>query len=269
MVRLFAALVSLLVYLYQPMAFAMSSIEEPDKIKWRPEIAEQRKPVEGSKPVIEEIKSKEPFINMQEEKIWSFEEDKEDDKSIDSLGDFGWLDGFVKFLAMLIEAVLWVIPLVIIYYLYRYREVWMNLVQGKGFRTDKADIADTLFGLDVTRESLPDDIQFEAANLWHQGQHREAICLLYRGALAALLRVYAFNLPPGATEEDCLRQVEQHQYAARNEAQPDVPDRAGHFRRLTGLWINVAYAHRLPVEPDFLAICNSWNQTYGDAMELG
>lgn len=269
MVNLFRYCCILLLALQLSPVKAMSSIDEAEKTSWRPELNEQRQPIESAKQVVTDLKAKEPFINMQEEKIWSFEEKKDDkDKSTNAFDGFGWVNDAVKFLAVIVEALLWLVPLLLIYYLYRYREYWMNLVQGRGFRADKTQLADTLFGLDVTPESLPDDIQQEARALWQQGLHREAISLLYRGALAALLRLYTLNLPPGATEHDCLRQVERFQRDATMRTEENLRDRAAHFRQLTSIWINVAYAHRVPVESEFLRLCLSWNENYADAMEL-
>jgi Domain of unknown function (DUF4129) len=95
---------------------------------------------------------------------------------------------------------------------------------------------DTLFGLIVTPESLPDDPSGAALDLVVRGRLREALSLLYRAALASLVHVHHVPLVEGHTEGDCVR-------AARRALSPAA---AGYFERLVGVWQAAAYGARLP-----------------------
>ena len=230
-----------------------------------PDVAEKRQDIEVSKSVIKEIKLKEPFINIQEERIWSFFDDE--DELDDEVGDNAWLSDLIEFVAIFIEAALWLAPVVLALYVYRYRDYCMSILTGKSLRVSKSEIPDSLFGLDITEKSLPDDIEGVAFNLWQEKMYREAVSLLYRGALASLFKQYKFNLSRGATEHECVRQiVSTHLHSADN-----VHDRQRieHFKQLTNVWIDVAYAHRIPAEATFESICTGWNKLFVDIRDGG
>jgi len=107
---------------------------------------------------------------------------------------------------------------------------------------------DALFGLAVTPESLPADVAADAAMLARQGKVREALSLLYRGALSVLVHRDRVALAEGDTEGDCLR-------AARKA----LPDSAGnYFAQLVTTWIAAAYAGRLPEATAAEALARDW-----------
>ena len=242
-----------------------------DKVDKRPELSAERKGIEESKSIIKGIISSEPFVDIQEEKIWNFEEDIKEE-NIDVNPDIGWLSDAVRFFSMIIEAALWLVPILIVFYLYRYREYWFNLVQANGLQKDQPDIPETLFGLDIRKESLPDDIENAAQKLWQQSKHREAVSLLYRGALSSLFKQYRFELSPGATEQDCIRQLQLNSRAGSDVTidipidipidVTDVEERIKRFTRLTDVWVSIAYAHRFPEELVFSQICDDWNHYF-------
>jgi len=259
-----------------PVAFAMSDEPVSEETNWVPEVAEARQDIQASKSVIEDVKSKEPFINVQQKKIWDIS-DKDEDESeedFDDETDSLWLTDLIGVIAMVVEAALWVIPVLLILYIYRYREYCVNLLQGKGFKRDQDVIPETLFGLDIREKSLPDNIEQEANLLWQQKKHRDAVSLLYRGSLASLFKQYKFELSPGATEQDCIRQIElSHHDEAVTEPQQAQDQtsrnlqRIAHFKRLTNVWVEIAYAHRVPADSAFVSVCTGWNQQFQSAEE--
>src|SRR6185436_2274457 len=93
-----------------------------------------------------------------------------------------------------------------------------------------------LFGLDIAPETLPADVAGAAAQLLAAGQVRDALSLLYRGALSALVHAKGLPFQAGATERDCLRRAR------------DVLPREGQafFVELIAAWEATAYAGRLP-----------------------
>jgi Domain of unknown function (DUF4129) len=106
----------------------------------------------------------------------------------------------------------------------------------------------TMFGLEVAPESLPDDIAAAAKALAAQGRIREALSLLYRGALSALIHRHQIALSAADTEGDCLR-------AARKELPPGG---AEFFGNLVQAWQRTAYAGRAPDIPAVDALCTQW-----------
>lgn len=239
-----------------------AKVEEP--VDKRPEVSHNRKDIDDSKVVIVEIMSEKPFVFIKEEKIWNFEKTDKEDPEVSP--DIAWLTGLISFLTMLIEAVLWLVPLIVVFYLYRYRDYWLNLIQGKGIKQDNTDLPQTLFGLDIRQESLPENIEKAANLLWQESHHREAVSLLYRGALAALFKQYRFDLPAGATEHDCIRQLESNTYnvniSINENTRAIINERTDQFKKLTDVWVSVAYAHRLPDSIVFDEICNNWNHYF-------
>ncbi|VAW63320.1 hypothetical protein MNBD_GAMMA08-963 [hydrothermal vent metagenome] len=221
----------------------------------RPEVVEARGDIENSKLIITEIIEKEPFVNVTEEKLWRFKE--EDQAEVDVEG-FELLNAIMAFMAMIIEASLWLLMVLIIYLLYRHREYWLNLIQGKAPRKSTPDLPNTLFGLDITPENLPDDIEFTAKALWRDKYYREAVSLLYRGSLASLFKLYDFDLPVGSTEHDCIRQLELN-FKKQNDT---AEKRINKFKQLTSVWVDIAYGHKHPDDVVFDDLCENWNQYF-------
>jgi len=105
-----------------------------------------------------------------------------------------------------------------------------------------------IMGLEITPESLPSDLLGAARVAWLSGDPKEALSLLYRGALSALINRHALPIRPSDTENDCLQQVLQHQ----------TPPLAQYFRTLTQVWTRTAYANLAATAPEFEALCRDW-----------
>jgi hypothetical protein len=94
---------------------------------------------------------------------------------------------------------------------------------------------DALFGFDVAPESLPDDVAGAAKEMARNGRLREALSLLYRGALSALVHRHQLQFDPGDTEGECALAV-----------RTNLPATADYFVRLVETWQALAYAARRP-----------------------
>lgn len=105
-----------------------------------------------------------------------------------------------------------------------------------------------VMGMSITRESLPADLLAAARAAWAQGAQREALSLLYRGALSALVEQRQLGIRASDTEDDCLQRVEQS----------EAPPVAGYFQRLTWQWMRAAYAGQSPAAPEFESLCRDW-----------
>lgn len=97
-------------------------------------------------------------------------------------------------------------------------------------------------------EPLPDDILQTARLRWQAAHYRDAMSLLYRGALRELTINRDIELGEDATERECLQRVEGH-----------VPEPVHHyFGNLTRTWIAAAYADRYPDSDTFETLCRNW-----------
>jgi uncharacterized protein DUF4129 len=159
--------------------------------------------------------------------------------------DFSWLEGFAKFIAQATRAAAWIAGAAAIgfalYYLARYLRL-------RGFARAKGARPDFLFGMDVRAASLPADIAGTAQALAREGRLREALSLLYRGALVRFMDD-GVEFLAGDTEGDCLRRV---------DAAASVPRRS-YFHRIVALWQSLAYAHRPVDARDVEALAVDWN----------
>ncbi|HEC15104.1 MAG TPA: DUF4129 domain-containing protein [Sedimenticola sp.] len=218
----------------------------------RPEVHPQRRPFtpEESKAVIQAVLGAPEFDARREIKEWRYTggEDRDD------AGFDGFDFALGKFFARFAELVLWIGLGVALVLLMLHREKWLRIFRSQPPPAPPA-APQNLFGLDIRPESLPDDVPESARALWRQGRQREAMSLLYRGALAALVHRQGIAFSSGHTENDCLRIL-----------RPLVSgDLYAHFRRLTRAWQQAAYAHRPPEEAQALSLCDSWHEHYGGA----
>lgn len=108
--------------------------------------------------------------------------------------------------------------------------------------------ARVVMGMDITPESLPDDIPGTAWKWWTEGRHQEAMSLLYRGAISRAVNAASVEIEPSDTEGDCLRRVKE----AGATAQP------AYFQGLTNTWIALAYGGRQPQSDEVRSLCQSW-----------
>lgn len=120
-------------------------------------------------------------------------------------------------------------------------------------RTDKIkEPIRKIMGMDITEETLPDDIASEAESLIRQGQLRAGLALLYRGALFKLVNQYGVALKKSFTENDCLRAVKS----------PVPSVTSSYFKDLTNQWLLLAYAHVEPEQDNALRFCKQWNSAF-------
>jgi hypothetical protein len=87
-----------------------------------------------------------------------------------------------------------------------------------------------LFGMDLAPEKLPEDVAAAAAGLAREGRLREALSLLYRGALSELVHKRGLQLLPSHTEGEAVQLA-------------GVP----YFAALVDVWRAFAYGNR-PLE---------------------
>ncbi|HMW54519.1 MAG TPA: DUF4129 domain-containing protein [Accumulibacter sp.] len=160
---------------------------------------------------------------------------------VDNLDDHqsNWIMGILRILEILAEwlrSLLWIFSgfalAAAIFLVLRHRQA--------GLRVRTAPMApEFLFGLDLRPTSLPADVAAAAHAALDRGDSVEALSLLYRGALVALMHQRQIDFASGDTENDCLRRI-----AGRV---PEALDRR--FNAIVETWRMAAYGRlSIPVE---------------------
>jgi hypothetical protein len=139
---------------------------------------------------------------------------------------------------------------VVIYLLRRYRGPLSRLRH----RAAREAAPEVLFGLDVTPESLPEDVPSQVMLLWEQGAGREALSLLYRATLSRLIDRHQIAFRASHTEAECAGLVRAC----------GVEPLGDYFWRLTQVWRRLAYGHRLPLAETVRELCAEWNRRLAD-----
>lgn len=218
-----------------PPAFAAESEEEA--------LATERQPSYASKPTIEAIMQLDSFTQVRSVKRWMLRdtETEEQDFSI-------WTEEIQHLTANGLKAVLWfaVVALVVIAVAYHRR--LLALLKPAPKKSPPPQPPDTLFGMDIRPESLPDDLATTCRRLWEQGQAREALGLLYRGALMHLTRHDVIPVQDSHTEGDILRLAGKFMGEAR----------LAWLTATTHAWQEIAYAHRRPSDTQVMPLFESW-----------
>lgn len=155
------------------------------------------------------------------------------------------LAGFFGLLSEALKGLVWILGglllVAFIYLLAIHRE---RLTRGNS----RPPPPDFLFGLDVRPESLPDDPVAAARAALAAGRADQALGLLYRAALVALIHSRNVEFRPGDTEGDCRARISGRVEAAT----------ANYFDALIDAWQDTAYAHRPPPADRLEALCAGW-----------
>jgi hypothetical protein len=200
----------------------------------------------GPKEALAEV-LKDPEFQVKKRKKGLHWKDQKEPEKEQSLPD---LAGFFKLLGTFAKWVVIVMALTaVVYVLWRNRKYLARRLRV----ASDSGLSETLFGMDIRPEFLPKGLEVVAARLWAEGQIREALALLYRGALVHLVYRHPAPLFKGSTEGDCLRKA--------HETLPQPS--ADYFGRLTRTWLEVAYADLDPT-PGSVSLCLEWHTHFRD-----
>ena len=183
---------------------------------------------------------------------WEFRLDGDEEAAAEE-EDPGAFADFIGLLAELWQVFMWIALAVgiVVIAVFVARQ-WA--ARGRGDTTAEAPPA-VLFGLAIAPDSLPPDIGASALALLAAGQAREALSLVYRGALSRLVHARGLRVARGATEGEVAQ-----------EARPRlVEDGAAWFERLLAQWIAVAYAGRAADVDAVRALCLDFERHFGAA----
>ncbi len=178
------------------------------------------------------------------------------DVPVESDTDYSWLDGLsvgsgvLGFMGMfgvvLFYLVLALIVAGIVYLVYKNRHIFDSIGLGRSGASGPKTTA--VMGMNVSPESLPDDVAEAARKAWGEGGGQMAMSLLYRGSIAWMIHRADLPIEEGDTEGDCLARVQQ------------LPDSGvvQYFSDLTGEWIAVAYGKKTPENQAMVDLCDRW-----------
>ncbi len=202
----------------------------------------------SAKAEIKEVLQAPEFQTSKDALSWRYRGERQARDADRSASDF-WAN-VGAFFAQISQALLWIAVaagvVALLFFLRR------HLPQFLAGNPDRYRPPDALFGLAVTPESLPEDVAGTAARLVREGKLREALSLLYRGALSVLVHRDHVPLAEGDTEGDCLR--------AARQALPVAG--ADYFGRLVRAWQSAAYAGRFPGVAEAEALARDWTPAF-------
>jgi hypothetical protein len=130
---------------------------------------------------------------------------------------------------------------------WRNRHVFM-LRGGAASGRKPAVKARVVMGMDISPDTLPDNIPDAAWELWLAGRRQEALGMLYRGSISRVMETGRVEIQESDTEGDCLRRV----VLAGAAVHPD------YFRSITRAWVRLAYAGISPPDVDVRTLCGQW-----------
>ena len=223
---------------------------------------------ESAKYTINWIKSGDNFHDIERMRIpdidwWNFDDDKNSSNFPD------WLPGLFELLfwIVVLSAVIWIV--------YRYRSWLMSLVPASSVSKKERHTPSMMFGLDVSKQSLPKYVDEEACKLLNEGHHREALALLYRACLSYLISA-DYEIEESFTELECLSYVTQQQNIDTRSLQSieeyptQLPDTAlSYFKELTQVWRQLAYAHKKAPDQELLNLCENWSNLWLADRKIG
>lgn len=218
-----------------PPAFAAEPEEEI--------LASEREPSYASKPTIEAIMQLDAFAQVRSVKRWMLRDTGAEEQDFSA-----WAEEIQRLAANSLKAVLWFAVVVLVVVTLVYHRRLLALLKPTPKKPPLAQPPDTLFGMDIRPESLPDDLAANCRRLWEQGQAREALGLLYRGALMRLTRHDIIPVQDSHTEGDILRLAGKFVGESR----------LAWLTATTHAWQETAYAHRRPSDTQVMPLFEGW-----------
>jgi len=189
-----------------------------------------------------------PGVKTEKKLRFKDRDDEEEPEAKRKTDSFDWLRDLIKAIAEGARWLVWGLGALALAWLVLRIHRWAQVRAGGG-RPGKEAWPSHVGSLDIRPETLPDDIGSAAAALWQRDQHRQALSLLYRGALSRLVHLHAVPVRAASTEGECM---------ALSATRLAPPSQA-FFVRLVAAWQLAAYGGRLPATAQVLAICGEFD----------
>lgn len=198
-------------------------------------------PTEGVEAVVKEILAEPEFEeHSRTQKVWMSDAESSSNDS----GDQPWLGALLTTMGLVIVGFLLFLA---IRWIIQNRHIF-GFSSPARIKLDEPPPPRVVMGLDIARESLPEDIVTAARQAWSAGHLREALSLLYRGSLSRLVEQNRLPIRDSDTEDDCLMHV-------ANIGEAGITH---FFRQLTLLWVRAAYAGQEAQHGEFDQLCQAW-----------
>lgn len=182
--------------------------------------------------------------------------DRKPEKKPERDPELQWLADLVRWLADASRAVVWVLGAIAVALVLVGLRRWIQ-VRGGLLAPPRPELPSHVQSLDIRPASLPADIGEAAARLWERGEHRQALSLLYRGALSRLVHGHGVAIRAASTEDECVA-------LARARLAPSPGD---FFARLVGAWQLAVYGGRMPASEQALDLCREFDRQLPAAAE--
>lgn len=205
---------------------------------------------------IDAILSDPDFGSTQTQLVPKFKFDNEDDNDDDDdeKFDFSWLERFAdsaSSLASGFQIILWIAAAIflglLLYTLTQFRFK---------SRTPSALSRQRKTGEDAQShpltQDLPSNIVATAERLLELGDRRQALSVLFRGALRSVMDEHELKIASGATEADCQTNV----------AAVGTKQQSQTFTNLIQVWQKEAYANQPQSEDDIRALITQWKSAF-------
>lgn len=208
-----------------------------------------------SKKLIEEVLKNEDFGQKKTVSSWKLKSLTKPQKTKPL--DFGDIfEALARFFTIILKPILWAAGGIMFACFLYFTAKHMDLIHKKD-REKPFKPPEDLFGLKLTKESLPSDITGEVRVRLAENDLRGALSLLYRGTLYFLIFKDLIEIPGSATEGECVARVEKK----------GEKDKTIFFRDLTNAWLNMAYGHIRPERQKIESLCLTWDHYYSKASQ--
>jgi len=219
---------------------------------------------------IKEVLAREQFGKTEYKKAWRKIDTSDKEKRKDKFPQwlikfFEWLEsresssdsdsGFsLVGLASIIEVVFWLLAIgLVAFILVKYhKDIRSIATLLRSRKSNTQSLPTTMFGLDIKKESLPEDIIGTAEKHWNNGEVRPAIAILLRASLIKLLNEHECRFYDSDTEAECCLRIDKQAPKALSQF----------MRSLVSVWQQVAYAHRSPSQDKFDTLCAQWQEVF-------
>ena len=210
----------------------------------------------NDKALIDKITAQPEFGEIETRRVWEpikKEKEQSDESSLKTLEQwFGWIKEVSPLLGLFLKVIfILAIAALIIWLLIRFTS-WLDWLELPVRKKRHQAPPSSLFGLELNKDSLPENIVEAALKLLDNGQLRDAVGLLFRAALSHMVHHSQLPVSDSYTEGECLRLAQQHRPASE----------VNYFRQLTETWLLLAYAHQPPTIKLTRQLCHSWSQHY-------
>jgi hypothetical protein len=193
------------------------------------------------------------FIDILEQNEEQMQEDKFPEWIIGLARTIERFRDAVGGLAQLVEIMIWVLVIgIILFVIVRYRSQINNWASDIRTGELELELPTSLFGLDIQKDSIPDDVVPLAQSYWHSGDQRQAVATLLRSSLVKLLHEYGCRFFNSDTESECCDRIDQQAPASIS----------AYMRILVSVWQRIAYAHMQPSKDEFDGLCRQWREVF-------